>query len=362
MNGSGKHILMAGAGAIGSSLASLLAVMESVSKLTIIDFDKFEPTNLHSQNIVPSDVHSPKALALSRQVHRLNPSLKTTPIVARIETVPLGLLRADAWLTAFDSRVARMHANVRAFQLRIPIWIDGGVRPQNKLARASTFFPSDSDSACMECSWGEADYAALSSAISCHGVPSVPSSRSPKWLGFLAAAMMAQHCYGLLVERNRDPRLARNFVLDAGSHRAWSSRLERNQACRCPHESLAPEFIRRAPEETPLDDLLKLGQLSLPGMPFIRGLVCAACRSRRPFVYVQSRLDERNLGCDRCGGQLGYLATDLLNALGAGDLEGKQRGASLADVGIQAGDILRAGPALYELACSNSMEAGEGVR
>jgi len=213
-----------------------------------------------------------------------------------------------------------------------------------------------------ECSWGEVDYAALSSTFSCDGVPTIPSSRSPRWLGSLAAAMMAQHCHQLLVEQNQDPCLARHFVFDAGSHRAWSSRLERNQACRCPHESFSPELIRRAPEEIPLDDLLKLGQLSLPGMRFISGLVCTGCQSRRPLIYVQSRLDDLSLRCGRCRGQLRYLSTDLLHALGTANLNGKQRGLSLADVGIQPGDILRVGRSLYELSRNYSTEVGEGVR
>jgi hypothetical protein len=48
MNSAGKHILMAVAGAIGSNLALLPASLDCVGKLTIIDFDKYEPENILS--------------------------------------------------------------------------------------------------------------------------------------------------------------------------------------------------------------------------------------------------------------------------------------------------------------------------
>jgi YD repeat-containing protein len=263
------------------------------------------------------------------------------PVVARIEAVPLAKLRAAVWVTAFHSREARMYANVRAFELGIAYWVDGGVRPQQSLARASVFFPVRDGAACYECSWSAADYEALGAEASCvGGGAGVPPTRSPVWLCAQAAAMMAQQVQrGLL---SADPHgVAMRYVYDAAGHRAWQSRLTRGSGCRFNHRRLAPQPLPRKPENIALGELLARGPVSAPGTTFARVIRCFACGAEEGALRLACRVGGC---CRRCGGRLGCAATDVVHTLESGPGE-----MPLAGLGFETGDFVRAGDALFEL-------------
>ena len=78
------RVLVVGAGGLGSAVIPLLAGA-GVGRLTIIDDDVVEPSNLHRQTIHRADaVGSPKAESAAAFVAGLNPGVEVTALVQRL--------------------------------------------------------------------------------------------------------------------------------------------------------------------------------------------------------------------------------------------------------------------------------------
>ncbi len=84
-----KHVLVLGAGALGSSVIDHLA-KAGVGKITIVDPDDLEPANVGRHLLGAEDINVPKASAVASRVGRAHPSCDITP--ARTS--------AQRWLTA----------------------------------------------------------------------------------------------------------------------------------------------------------------------------------------------------------------------------------------------------------------------
>ena len=103
-----------------------------------------------------------------------------------IEAVPLGKLRGCAILSCVDNRSARQSINRIAARLGLP-WIDSGIDRAGSV-RARVYVPDSGD--CVECSWGERDYALLSQRLPCNPTSSAaPSTAAPIELGSIAAGL-----------------------------------------------------------------------------------------------------------------------------------------------------------------------------
>jgi molybdopterin/thiamine biosynthesis adenylyltransferase len=129
-----RRLALIGLGNIGSHLAPLAAAMPGVGSVTLIDPDSYEEKNLGAQAITPADVGMAKAIVQARRLQEINPRLRVTPIVERVENVPLGALRADVIAGCLDSRRARRWLNRMAWRLGVPL-VDAGVRAEGMLAR-----------------------------------------------------------------------------------------------------------------------------------------------------------------------------------------------------------------------------------
>jgi molybdopterin-synthase adenylyltransferase len=78
------HILLLGAGAIGSHMLWHLAAM-GVKKITVVDFDVVEDTNLNRQLLYSrEDIGLPKVDVLRRKIAQFNPDIEVIPINQRI--------------------------------------------------------------------------------------------------------------------------------------------------------------------------------------------------------------------------------------------------------------------------------------
>lgn len=78
------RIGIAGAGGLGSNCAMLL-VRSGIKKLTIVDFDFVDASNLNRQFFFPEDIGMPKVEALSRNLKRLEPDLDLRLIERRLD-------------------------------------------------------------------------------------------------------------------------------------------------------------------------------------------------------------------------------------------------------------------------------------
>lgn len=93
------HIGIAGAGGLGSNCAANL-VRVGVRRLTIVDFDKIEPSNLDRQFYFSDQIGMVKIEALKVNLLRINPALELTMINKRITKNDLKELFCDCDIVA----------------------------------------------------------------------------------------------------------------------------------------------------------------------------------------------------------------------------------------------------------------------
>ncbi|HCE45575.1 MAG TPA: thiamine biosynthesis protein ThiF [Lentisphaeria bacterium] len=78
-----KHVFIAGAGGLGSNVAIALA-RAGIGTMTIVDFDKVEPSNLNRQQYFRDQVGMMKVDALRMNLARINPKLKINTLSVKI--------------------------------------------------------------------------------------------------------------------------------------------------------------------------------------------------------------------------------------------------------------------------------------
>lgn len=122
-----SEVLVLGVGALGNEVLSHLAAA-GVGKLTIVDFDQVELTNLHRTLLFrEGDIGNPKAASAARELRRLNPEVEVEAIEGDFRFV-LGLgyfRRAQVVAGCLDSIEARTAAAQLCALAGVP-YIDGG--------------------------------------------------------------------------------------------------------------------------------------------------------------------------------------------------------------------------------------------
>lgn len=123
-----KHVLMIGAGALGSGNAELL-VRAGIGTLTIVDRDYVEASNLQRQQLyTEEDVAEklPKAAAAEKRLKAINSEVKINAYIADATPEKLAELAegADLIIDATDNFETRMAINDISQKYRIP-WIYG---------------------------------------------------------------------------------------------------------------------------------------------------------------------------------------------------------------------------------------------
>ncbi|HEY1341270.1 MAG TPA: ThiF family adenylyltransferase [Bryobacteraceae bacterium] len=123
------HAVVAGCGALGSFHAAALA-RAGVGRVTIIDRDYVEPSNLHRQWLFEeSDAAAalPKAAAAERRIARINSSIAVRGVIADLTASNAGKLLSGAGviLDGTDNFETRYLINDFAVSRGIP-WIYGG--------------------------------------------------------------------------------------------------------------------------------------------------------------------------------------------------------------------------------------------
>ncbi|MFS0783055.1 thiazole biosynthesis adenylyltransferase ThiF [Bacillus sp. 1P06AnD] len=123
-----KHALVVGAGALGSANCEML-VREGIGKLTIIDRDYVEESNLQRQQLYSEEdvqMQLPKAEAAQRHLRKINSNVVIEAIVADGDPESLEPLVQDADLVidATDNFETRMIINDLSQKYRVP-WIYG---------------------------------------------------------------------------------------------------------------------------------------------------------------------------------------------------------------------------------------------
>ncbi|MFQ3545043.1 MoeB/ThiF family adenylyltransferase [Halobacillus rhizosphaerae] len=124
-----KHVLVVGAGALGTSSAEQL-VRAGIGKLTIVDRDYVEMSNLQRQQLfTEADAleRMPKAIAAGKRLSEINPLVTVDARIMDVQREELELFISDVnvVLDATDNFETRMLINDMAQKYQVP-WIYGG--------------------------------------------------------------------------------------------------------------------------------------------------------------------------------------------------------------------------------------------
>ena len=336
---SSKTVIVVGAGGnIGSHLAPHLARMPEVGRVTLIDKDFYEATNLRSQDITLRDVGKSKAAVQARRLKKINPALEVRFFTDAVERVQVGAMRGDVILACLDSRIARQSVNQLAWRLGLPL-IDAGVQADGLLARINLYVPSP-DAACLECAWDNGDYALLEQAYPCQAQKIAPTN-APSSLGAMAASLQAIECRKILAG---DVSFSNHQALiDAAHHNHYVTRFGRNPRCRFDHRMWRIEELSLRLERSTTDDLLGLAANSdsayarLENKPFVKRLTCGCGRAKKMLhLYCSLSAAARRCGCGRTMMAAGF---DLAEKLEARAL----RPINLRRLGLRIGDVVSVG-------------------
>ncbi|MHC8522114.1 ThiF family adenylyltransferase [Rossellomorea sp. H39__3] len=143
-----KRVIIIGAGALGSSVADMLA-RSGVGKLTIIDRDYVEWSNLQRQQLYTEhDAESslPKAAAAERRLKRVNTQVEIDGRVGEVTPGMLSSMEADLLIDATDNFHVRLMVNDHARMRSIP-WIFGACLGSYGITH--TFLPGEGP--CLRC-------------------------------------------------------------------------------------------------------------------------------------------------------------------------------------------------------------------
>jgi molybdopterin/thiamine biosynthesis adenylyltransferase len=319
-----------GLGNIGSPLVPLLVRLGLITRLILLDLDRYAAGNRSAQAIAPSDVGQPKAIVQAERARRIQPEIQVIPIHDAVENVPPGCLRGNVILGCLDSKYARQHVNQLAWRLGVP-WIDAGVRADGLLARVSVYLPGTENACCLECAWSDRDYQTLDIPRPCSG-DGAPTN-APAYLGSLAASLQAAECDKLL--RGSHDSVNREILVDLATHKLYETSYRRNPRCRFDHHTWTVE---------PLDARVSVaealevvgGALQVEGRSFSTRLRCG-CGELKPVVCLSGRLPDADRICPNCGELMHHTGFDSVERLTTPTSQ------PLSSIGLMPGDLLMAG-------------------
>lgn len=214
-------VAVVGAGGLGSPAALYLAGA-GVGRLTLIDGDRVERSNLHRQVLhAENRIGMPKVASARTALAALNPRVHVETREGRLDAGNAGdwLRGHDAIIDAADNFPTRYRLSETSLHLRLPL-VYGAI--ERFAGMASVFDPRDAASPCYRCLFP--DPPADGDAPDCGeaGVLGV----LPGLVGMIQATETLKLLLGI-----GEPLVGRLLRIDALSMRFREVRLERNPAC-----------------------------------------------------------------------------------------------------------------------------------
>ncbi|WP_432193703.1 ThiF family adenylyltransferase [Streptomyces sp. bgisy027] len=120
----GRHVLLVGAGSVGSYLADVL-VRSGVGRLTVVDPDRVEAANIGRSLFIAHDIGTPKAKASVRHLRNVHPGVKARAWRASVADIPPKRWRkllphVDLVIAATDDNAAQQRLNHLAYWFGTP--------------------------------------------------------------------------------------------------------------------------------------------------------------------------------------------------------------------------------------------------
>ncbi len=296
-------VLIVGAGALGQSLASVLALSQ-VGELSLVDFDEFEPSNATRSPFFPTAAEraqfgNRKAAIVANKL-RAQTFWSERPRIqyACTHVQALGdapFREASAVVSAVDDDGSREYTSALCRRYRVPL-VEGGFGGQHASYAVFRNAPEDP---CWRCGVSEV---VRNVRFSCdiygkqaQAAGSIPATQSiASALGGLMAEAVIQVLHG-------NPEvLNRRVYFNVRSGKSVLAELATNQDCPALHEPLAaPPLLLRTPASAPARDLLAeladhVAQpcIELPS-PFLVFAPCQQCeqavRVRQPIYLLDAQ-------------------------------------------------------------------------
>ena len=144
------RVLIAGVGGLGSPAAMYLAAA-GVGHLTLADDDAVDLSNLQRQIAHgEATLGQSKATSAASAISRINSTVSTVPLCARLEGDVLAAAVADADLVldATDNMASRVAINRLCVETRTPLVSGAAIRMEGQVA---VFDAREADSPCYQC-------------------------------------------------------------------------------------------------------------------------------------------------------------------------------------------------------------------
>ena len=215
-----SHILMIGAGGLGSPVALYLA-SAGVGQITVVDHDRVDATNLQRQIAhTVARIGTFKADSVVQAVAALNPDVRVIPIKQQANDILLDKLvkQADLVLDCTDNFVTRHAINRACVSHRKPLVSGAAIRFDGQVA---VYDSRCIDSPCYACIFPESD---------------IPDETSCASLGVFAPLVgiigTVQAAEALKLLCNIGQSLSGQLLMLDGKGMQWHAlRLSRNKAC-----------------------------------------------------------------------------------------------------------------------------------
>lgn len=152
------HALLIGVGGIGCAAAAYLA-SSGVGRLTVVDFDTVDETNLARQVLyAQGHIGELKADVAADRLRKINPGIAVVAINQRLSGVALdeAVAAADVVLDGSDNFATRFEVNCACVKAGRRLVSGSAIRLEGQLA---VFGPDYSESACYACVYSDADEA-----------------------------------------------------------------------------------------------------------------------------------------------------------------------------------------------------------
>jgi len=149
-------VLLIGVGGIGCAAAAYLA-SSGVGKLTVVDFDTVDETNLGRQVLYATGhVGELKAEVAAERLRKINPDIEVIAVSERLTGDALrdAVADADIVLDGSDNFPTRFEVSAACVAASSRLVSGSAIRLEGQLA---VFGPDYSDSPCYECLYAEAD-------------------------------------------------------------------------------------------------------------------------------------------------------------------------------------------------------------
>ncbi len=162
---SNSSILIIGVGGLGSA-TSLYLTVSGIRKLTLVDFDSVDESNLSRQILFQqTDLGMNKAIVAKEKLKTFNEDTLIEAIEKRLNEDELRELIKDSDLVidATDNLESRLMINQITYEERKPLCIGAAIRYEGHLI---TILNKDKDESCLNCLYTERD----ETLLNCDGI------------------------------------------------------------------------------------------------------------------------------------------------------------------------------------------------